>query len=913
MRVSVWAIALVLPLAISSCSGGGDSETRTPPETTPTGMPTGDPAPKPTVAPTMTPTPPPGVAAPTLEPSTAPTVTPTPGAVSNALWEVSGVIRVLTGNRVDSDTNDDGSSPASNNDPDTAQIIPNAGRVGGYVATAGAGEVGPLQENGDMFDAYRVNLLQGQYVTLHIADPDPQSGDLDLWLIDQELNLVAASENTGDIPVESVQVPQSNWYYVVVLAYENAEAGIASASNYVLEVTDTALSDHLMASQAEFVPGEMVVGFHEERMTKSLSHPHARAQSLGLEYRGGAPGRAMRFGFSGVQKKATGPTPLGARVSDAMRQKLDTLRMIKAIRARAEVRFAEPNPLRRLQALPDDPFYPQQWHYPLINLPQAWDLSTGSAEVLVAVIDSGVLVNHPDLMANLDPNDPDGVDFIAPLDIANDGDGADQNADDAGDAENPDGSGSFHGTHVAGTIAAVSNNGVGVAGVCWGCKIMPLRALGVGGGTGFDIDQAVRYAAGLPNDYGVAPVRPAAIINMSLGGGGFSQSEQDTFDQVRAAGSIVVASAGNSGSTRREYPASYAGVVSVGAVGPDRLRAGYSQFNDRVDVVGPGGNADLGREAQVASTLGFGSGSPGDVEFGYAFYQGTSMSSPHVAGVAALMKSIYPALTPEIFDAALADGSIVDEAGVAGRDDQYGFGIINAFKAVQVAQNLASGETPDDAPQLAVSPASVNFGSATSRVDVAARNVGTGTIEVTRVDATDAPWLSVTDLGGGNYRLQAERDALPSGVSDGRVVFESAMNNVVLPVRIEVVDTTQFPVEDAGHHYVLLIPFDDPGNPFQVEVDAIAGEYAFRFENVPEGDYYLVAGTDMDNDLIICDDGESCALYPVSGDLEPLRVDANLGGIAFPTGFEVSFQQLSAQMLRGEKPSTTPAFQRAPR
>lgn len=903
MRVVVCAQVMVVLLAVSGCSGGGSgkSDPEPTPTTAPTAAPTPSPSAKPTAAPTPSPTPIPTTTAPTLQPSTPPSTTPTPAAGSGALWRVAGAITVLTGNRVDSDTNDDGTTPITNDDPQTAQSIPNAGRVGGYVAVAGAGADGPLKANGDMFDAYRVNLVQGQFVTLHISDPDPNTGDLDLWLVDQDLNLVAASESTGDIAVESIEAPTSAAYFIVVLAYEDQDNGIASASNYVLQVSDTAVAQSLLSTQSDFVPGEVIVGFDESGITKALASSDARAKSLGMRHLGGAPGRSMRFGFNSSVQKAGKQLPMGIVASPEMQQKLATMRMIKSVHSRVDVRFAEPNLRRYIRAIPNDLFYEQQWHYPLINLPQAWDVSTGSADVLVAVIDSGVLINHPDLIANLDPNDPDGVDFISPLDISNDGDAADQNADDAGDAENPDGSGSFHGTHVAGTIAAVTNNSVGVAGVCWNCKIMPLRALGVGGGTGFDIDQAVRYAAGLPNDYGISPAKTADIINMSLGGGGFSQSEQNTFNLVRDAGVIVTASAGNSGTTQLEYPASYSGVVSVGAVGPDRLRASYSQFNSEVDVVGPGGNADLGREAQVASTLGFGKGSPNDIEFGYAFYQGTSMSSPHVAGVAALMKSVDPGLTPAQFDAALADGSIVDDAGTAGRDDQYGFGIINAFKAVQVAQALSSGQTPTDSPLLAVSPASVNYGTVATSVVVNARNVGTGSLEVTAVDASAVPWLSVTDLGGGDYRLQADRSALPVGVSDGSVVFNSTVNTVTLPIRIEVVDSNQSAADDAGHHYILLIPVDNPDDSIQVDLDAASGEYAFSFTDVPEGDYYLVAGTDMDNDLSICDDGEACAIYPVGGDLQPLRVDADLGGIRFPTGFEVSFQQLSAQKAGGAR------------
>ncbi len=899
MNRSIGVLVFSGLLAACGSGGSGPGPTATPSlSPVPTAIPTPPPTSKPTPAPSASATPVP-TAAPTLPPTTSATPAPTPSpSAAPGLRQVSGLIRIQPGSRIDSDTNDSGSAAQSNNTPQSAQIIPNAARIGGYVANQSAGEDGAVSPQGDELDAYRAQLLAGQFVNLHIADPDPASGDLDLEIYDSNLQLISGSYGDGAQATESVQVPTDGEYYIVVLPFAAPEFGIASASNYVLEVSSMAATQHLMRSELDIQPGDILVAF-EETQAKRRFTAAERAQVLGLRHTGGDIGRTMRFALPQQRAKSKRRTAFGHALSAEMAAKYATFLELKRIRGRPDVRQAEPNLRRYPRRVPNDEFYPAQWHYPVINLPQAWDISTGSSDVLVAVIDSGVLVNHPDLIANLDPNDPDGVDFISLLDIANDGDRADQNADDAGDAESPDGSGSFHGTHVAGTIAAVSNNGTGVAGACWDCRIMPLRALGVGGGTGFDIDQAVRYAAGLSNDYGISPAQPADIINMSLGGGGFSQLEQNTFDQVRAAGVIVTASAGNAGTTNLEFPASYGNVVSVGAVGPDRLRAPYSQFNPLVDVAAPGGNGALGREAQVASTLGFGQGSPDDVEFGYAFYQGTSMSAPHVAGVAALMKSVFPGLTPDQFDAALADGSIVDEAGVAGRDDEYGNGIINALKAVQLAQQLASGQTPQDTPQLVVSPASVNFGASATQALISARNAGTGELQISAIDNSAAPWVSAIDVGNGGFQLQADRSALPVGVTTGELRVQSSANDVVVSVQIEVIDQALAAADEAGNHYVVLVPESDPEQGITVLAQRTTEGYSFSFTDVPEGRYLLAAGTDMDNDFSLCDEGEACALYPVNGDVQLLQVSGeNIQGLELSTSFEINLQQAQSTAKR---------------
>ena len=190
------------------------------------------------------------------------------------------------------------------------------------------------------------------------------------------------------------------------------------------------------------------------------------------------------------------------------------------------------------------------------------------------MIDTDILSNHPDFAGQF----VDGVDMIGDSENAGDGDGVDSNPEDEGDGDLGDGSSSFHGTHVAGTVAATTNNSVGVAGVAWDSRIMPVRALGRSGGTSFDIIHSIRYAAGLSNASGVLPTHPADVINLSLGGAGSSQSEADAVTAARDAGVIVIAAACNSGTQDLEYPASCEGMVSVSATNQTNVLTGYSNF-----------------------------------------------------------------------------------------------------------------------------------------------------------------------------------------------------------------------------------------------------------------------------------------------------------------------------------------------
>lgn len=405
-----------------------------------------------------------------------------------------------------------------------------------------------------------------------------------------------------------------------------------------------------------------------------------------------------------------------------------------AIRAGdSDVEYAEPDTIMRIQLVPNDPSYTSQWHYHEaaggLNAPAAWDKSTGTG-ITVAVIDTGYRP-HADLVGNIVA----GYDFISTTAVSNDGNTRDADARDPGDwvaanecgSTHPAQNSSWHGTHVAGTIAAVTNNAAGVAGVAYGAKVMPVRGLGKCGGYTSDLADALTWASGGTVSGVPATTTPARVINLSLGGSGAcSTTWQNAINGAVGRGAVVVVAAGNSNADAGAYsPASCANVISVAAVGRTGGRAYYSNYGAVVDVAAPGGDMSTGSANGVLSTLNSGTSTPGSDS--YAYYQGTSMATPHVAATVALMLARNPSLTPAQVESLLKSSARAFPATCA----QCGAGIVNASAAVDaamgtvtpppttvttVAETTANNNTIAKAQTITPNPAQVN-GSISSKSD----------------------------------------------------------------------------------------------------------------------------------------------------------------------------------------------------
>lgn len=360
------------------------------------------------------------------------------------------------------------------------------------------------------------------------------------------------------------------------------------------------------------------------------------------------------------------------------------------------VEYAEPDRIMRHTFTPNDARYSEQWHYfestGGINAPAAWDKSTGSG-VVVAVIDTGYRP-HADLAANLLP----GYDFISDTFVSNDGNGRDSDASDPGDWINAGECGpgdpaafessSWHGTHVAGTIAAVTNNSNGVAGVAFNAKVVPARVLGKCGGYTSDIADAIIWSSGGSVSGVPANANPAKVLSISLGGiGACDTTTQNAINSARSRGASVVVAAGNyNHNASQDSPANCSGVVTVAAVGRNGGKASYSNYGATVEIAAPGGS---GGANSVLSTLNTGTTTPGSDS--YALYNGTSMATPHVSGVVALMLSVKPTLTPDQVTSMLQSTARPFPATCS----QCGAGIVDANAAVDAA---LGNTTPPDPP-----------------------------------------------------------------------------------------------------------------------------------------------------------------------------------------------------------------------
>jgi len=329
--------------------------------------------------------------------------------------------------------------------------------------------------------------------------------------------------------------------------------------------------------------------------------------------------------------------------------------LIERLKADPAVEYAEPNYLYHAIASPNDPSYSKQWAHTRIQSAAAWDISTGSASIVVAILDTGIDETHPDLAGKIVA----GYDFVD------------------GDANPHDLNG--HGTHVAGIAAAATNNATGVAGMDWLARIMPIRVLNQqGSGTNAGITDGITWAY----QHG------ARVLSMSLGGSTSSQSMQDAINAAYAAGNLVVAAMGNDNTSTPAYPAAYTNVMAVAATGPTDAKAPYSNYGSHCDIAAPGGDMTYLHDPDgIYSTMptyavwltnneGFSTN--------YDYLQGTSQAAPYVSGLASLVWSVNPVLTPAQVQSIIQ--TTAADLGTGGWDQVFGWGRINALAALQAAR-----------------------------------------------------------------------------------------------------------------------------------------------------------------------------------------------------------------------------------
>jgi serine protease len=540
------------------------------------------------------------------------------------------------------------------------------------------------------------------------------------------------------------------------------------------------------------------------------------------------------------------------------------------------VRFTEVNQWQHMFAVPNDKLYSAQWHYAAMNLPAAWDITQGSASVIVADIDTGI-VPHPDLDARVIP----GIDMISDSTNAGDGDGRDDNPLDQG-GDLPNGGSSWHGTHTAGTIGAASNNMIGVAGVDWNAKLLPVRVLGTKGGSLLDIAAGMTWATGGTVPGSRANPTPAKVVNMSLGGtsDGASQTYQDVINTANNGNAIFVIAAGNSNEdASKTIPCIQTNVICVGATRFSGKRASYSNFGAAVTVMAPGGetaedaNGD-GYPDGVLSTFRDKMNQP-ELEFS----QGTSMATPHVAGLVALMKAVNPGMS-----FATAKMHLTTTASTAQRcTEGCGAGMVNAQAAVLAAK----GQPPSGPAKLSVNANELFFTQGAGTVTLGLSNLGATALNaMATVSGTAAANVSfpkgatVSVAGGqtGNIEVTASFTGLADGVHTASVVINSNGGQATVNVKIRVGG-------GSGRDAEVALAYQDTDGTWKTAATAkatAASGYAYTLD-APVGDYYVVGVLD-ENGNTMFDATDPVGLYPTLDSPEQLSITAtsSFNNIDFP-------------------------------
>ncbi|WP_340701251.1 S8 family peptidase [Brevibacillus borstelensis] len=326
---------------------------------------------------------------------------------------------------------------------------------------------------------------------------------------------------------------------------------------------------------------------------------------------------------------------------------LSTKDLMKKLAEHPDSVYAEPNYLLLPNRVPNDTYYREyQWNLPMIGMEDSWNITRGSNKVVVAIVDTGIDMTHPEFQDKL----VEGYNVLEDNNTPEDDNG--------------------HGTHVAGVIAARTNNADGIAGMSWNSKLMPIKAIGAdGSGSAFDIAQGIYWAT----DHG------ADVINLSVGNYTPSAALQEACRYAFERNVILVAASGNDASEQPSYPASYKEVLSVAAVDHNRERADFSNFGAQVDVAAPG--------VDIPSTY---------IYSDYAVLSGTSMACPHVTALASLLRSVRPGMkNTEVMEVIR---SSADDLGPPGKDKLYGYGLINVNTAIRSLKPAAQ-EMREEKPE----------------------------------------------------------------------------------------------------------------------------------------------------------------------------------------------------------------------
>lgn len=709
----------------------------------------------------------------------------------------------------------------------------------------------------DKRDFFLVELTANQWLTLQSTEPTLANADLFLYDIDMNLQ----SAGMGPTAIESLQVPRDGSYYLEVA---HAGGGTNSLVKYRLDLLPPGVLPAVDLLQAashstheQLIPGQVIVSVKDHA---GVITPHTMQLDLDTDLSTIAvksfanKSQQMVVGrvFSQASKYVSTPThkdELERRsliANKRVRQAYDTLVKARQLQSLGSVVAVEPDQLLYSNGLStaNDADANKQWAAEMIDVEGAWPSSTGSG-VTVAVLDSAFLTQHPDLIGRMQP----GFDFV----------------DDDTDVQASSSLSLHHGTHVAGIIAAARNNNAHIAGIAPDATVMPLRVMGdcLCGSMG-DIIQGLRYAAGLPNASGRIPAVAAKVANLSLQlPYGNNAVLLQTLEDVTAAGTTVVWAAGNR-ADRHSYDeagiSGVPGVIIVAAVGSFQKLSSYSNYGSAIDLAAPGGDLAVDNGAKTITSLD-GYQENGQWAYSTTRMQGSSQAAPFVSGVIALMASVWPQLTPAAIDALIEDGRLTRDIGLAGNDDYYGAGLLDASLAVQTALMQVGSSTAALQPKRIVAlPSEINFGSA---LDVVEMDIFSTDPSASNLQLTYAPaWLSVretqTAAGYGFWKVTVDRQMLSQQSHKDIIRFANGERQLVVPV------SAHNPIQSSRGTGIakLLVQFHDANSQqliYQAYATPEAGQrFVLASDVVPAGTYKVRASSDFDNDKRYCEAGEVC-------------------------------------------------------
>ena len=414
--------------------------------------------------------------------------------------------------------------------------------------------------------------------------------------------------------------------------------------------------------------------------------------------------------------------------NDVIRVKVDAGReqeTIAKLLARGDVEFAGYNHILEATFVPDDASYSSQWALPKINAPAAWEITTGSSEVIIGIVDSGLDTSHPEFSGRI----------VYPRDEVDDDYTPQDNC--------------THGTHVAGIAAAQGNNSTGVAGLAWNVKILPVRVMSYCSATEMDIYNGIHWAV----DHG------GKIINLSLGGG-YSGSCESYYPTMSSAvqyaldqGVLVVAAAGNAGNSSILCPAAMNGVMAVGSTDANDARSWFSNYGPQLDIAAPG--------SSIYSTI------PG----GYGYKDGTSMATPYVTGLAALLWSLDPSLIRDQVRNIIE--TTADDLGAAGWDQYFGWGRINAWRALDSI-------VPHTSPAQLTLLADDQSGEVEGTIQIATS--GSGIVTWTTTISPSVSWLNVTSPTDGQISAMSSPDYIALVANTSTITYTDTPTSTTVVV-----------------------------------------------------------------------------------------------------------------------------------